>query len=61
MTLSAPPIGRMSTAGVVLYPPYAGLLMNKEIEVLRRCIKTGRRVDLGGAKVSDKINVVRRF
>jgi phosphoglycerate kinase len=54
-----------STAGVAGYiPAYAGLLMNKEIEVLSRCLENPGRpllVILGGAKVSDKINVVRRF
>lgn len=54
-----------STAGVAAYiPAVAGLLMKKEIEELSRCLeKPGRplTVILGGAKVSDKINVIRRF
>lgn len=54
-----------STAGVAEYiPAVAGLLMIKEIEVLTRCIDNPGRplvAILGGAKVSDKINVIRRF
>jgi phosphoglycerate kinase len=54
-----------STAGVASYiPAVAGLLMKKEIEELTRCIETpGRPMTaiLGGAKVSDKINVIKRF
>ena len=54
-----------STAGVAAYiPAVAGLLMKKEIEELTRCIETpGRPMTaiLGGAKVSDKINVIKRF
>jgi len=54
-----------STAGVAAHiPAVAGLLMIKEIETLSRCIDNPGRplvVILGGAKVSDKINVIRRF
>lgn len=54
-----------STAGVAAYiPAVAGLLMKKEIEELSNCLENPRRpmsAILGGAKVSDKINVIRRF
>jgi phosphoglycerate kinase len=54
-----------STAGVAEYiPAVAGLLMQKEIEVLTRCLHNPARplvAILGGAKISDKINVLRRF
>lgn len=54
-----------STAGVAAYiPAVAGLLMAGEIETLSRCLHDPGRplaVILGGAKVSDKINVMRRF
>lgn len=54
-----------STAGVAEYiPAVAGLLMKKEIEELSRCLDDpGRPLTavLGGAKVSDKINVIKRF
>ncbi len=54
-----------STAGVAAYiPAIAGLLMKKEIEELSTCLENPRRpltAILGGAKVSDKINVIRRF
>lgn len=54
-----------STVGVTNYlPAVAGLLMIKEIEELSRCIENpGHPLTfiLGGAKISDKINIVRRF
>ncbi|NLA27848.1 MAG: phosphoglycerate kinase [Firmicutes bacterium] len=54
-----------STAGVAEYiPAVAGLLMIKEIDLLSRCIKQPARplvAILGGAKVSDKLNVIHRF
>ena len=54
-----------STAGVAAYiPAVAGLLMKKEIEELSNCLENPRRpmsAILGGAKVSDKINVIKRF
>lgn len=54
-----------STVGVAEYiPAVAGLLMKKEIEALSRCLdEPGRPMTamLGGAKVSDKISVIRRF
>ncbi|MDW7739159.1 MAG: phosphoglycerate kinase [Bacillota bacterium] len=54
-----------STAGVAAYiPAVAGLLMKKEIEELSRCLEQPGRpltVILGGAKVSDKINVIHKF
>ncbi len=54
-----------STVGVASYiPAISGLLMKKEIDVLSKCLDDPPRpmtVILGGAKVSDKINVIRRF
>ncbi len=54
-----------STVGIASYiPAVAGLLMKKEIEELSRSIENPLRpltVILGGAKVSDKINVMRHF
>ncbi len=54
-----------STAGVAAHvPAVAGLLMKKEIEELSCCLENPERpmtAVLGGAKVSDKINVIRRF
>ena len=52
-----------STVGIVSYLPFAaaGLLMDKEIEWLTRATKTPERpcvALLGGAKVSDKIEVI---
>jgi phosphoglycerate kinase len=52
-----------STVGIVSYLPIAaaGLLMDKEIEWLTRATKTPERpcvAILGGAKVSDKIEVI---
>jgi len=54
-----------STVGVASHiPAVAGLLMKKEIEILSACLDNPKRpmtVILGGAKVSDKINVIKRF
>ncbi len=54
-----------STVGVASHlPAVAGLLMKKEIEELSNCLENPRRpltAILGGAKVSDKINVIKRF
>lgn len=54
-----------STAGVAHFlPAVAGLLMKKEIEELSRCLNDPARpltAIIGGAKVSGKINVIRRF
>jgi len=54
-----------STVGVAAYiPALAGLLMKKEIEALSSCLENPSRpmtAVLGGAKVSDKINVIKRF
>ncbi len=54
-----------STVGVASHlPAVAGLLMKREIEELSNCLENPRRpltAILGGAKVSDKINVIRRF
>jgi phosphoglycerate kinase len=54
-----------STEGVASHiPAVAGLLMKKEIEELSRSLEAPGRpftAILGGAKVSDKINVIRRF
>ena len=54
-----------STEGVTHYlPSVAGLLMNKEIEVLGRLLRDPARpfvVVLGGLKVSDKISLIRHM
>lgn len=54
-----------STVGVTDYMPAAsGLLIEKEIQVLKKCLEHPQRplaAVLGGAKVSDKIGVIRRF
>lgn len=54
-----------STAGVADYiPAVAGLLMEKEIKTLGRCLANPGRplvVVLGGAKISDKLGVIRQF
>ena len=54
-----------STAGVAKYiPAYAGLLMEREIAMLSRSLEgsTGATVAIiGGAKVSDKIQVLRHL
>ena len=54
-----------STVGVASYiPAVAGLLMNEEITALSRSINNPLHpftAILGGAKISDKINVIRRF
>jgi phosphoglycerate kinase len=51
-----------STVGVTQYlPSYAGFLLKKEVDILRRAMESPARplvVILGGAKVKDKIGVV---
>jgi phosphoglycerate kinase len=54
-----------STEGVAhLLPGYAGLLLEREVTELTRVVESPARplvVVLGGAKVSDKIGVIKRF
>ncbi len=54
-----------STEGVAHHlPAVAGLLMEQEIEALKRVLDNPRKpfvVILGGAKISDKIGVIERF
>ena len=51
-----------STAGVAAYlPAYSGLLVNKELSIMGKALDDPKRpfvAVLGGAKVSDKINVI---
>ena len=49
-----------STAGVAAYlPAYSGLLVDKELSVMGKALDDPKRpFVLGGAKVSDKINVI---
>ena len=54
-----------STSGITKFlPSYAGLLLNKEVTYLENALKNPKlpfTAVLGGAKVSDKINVVNRL
>lgn len=54
-----------STEGVARFlPAVAGLLMEKEIEALQKCLHSPEKpltAVFGGAKVSDKIGVIKRF
>ena len=54
-----------STVGITKHlPAVAGLLMEKEIEVLEKCLFEPKRpltVIFGGAKVSDKIGVIKKL
>ncbi len=54
-----------STAGIAAHlPSAAGFLLEKEIDTLQECLENPRRpltVVLGGAKVSDKVGVIKRF
>ena len=51
-----------STAGVAAYlPAYSGLLVNKELSIMGKALDDPKRpfvAVLGGAKISDKINVI---
>ena len=51
-----------STAGVAAYlPAYSGLLVDKELSIMGKALEDPKRpfvAVLGGAKVSDKINVI---
>lgn len=54
-----------STAGIAAFiPAYAGFLMEKEVEALGRLLEAPQRpftAVIGGAKVSDKLNVLRNL
>jgi len=54
-----------STEGVARYlPAVSGFLLEKEVEVLEKCLHAPERpltAIFGGAKVSDKIGVIKRF
>lgn len=54
-----------STVGVTEYlPSVAGLLLEREVSVLKGLVETGKRpfiACLGGNKISDKIKVIDRF
>lgn len=54
-----------STEGVARFlPAVAGLLMEKEIEALQKCLHSPEKpftAVFGGAKVSDKIGVIQKF
>jgi len=54
-----------STEGITGFlPSVAGLLLEKEVDTLQGCLEEPRRpltVVMGGAKVSDKLGVIKRF
>lgn len=54
-----------STAGIARYlPSYAGFLMEKEVEMLRKVLEypeSPRIAIMGGAKISDKIGLIDNF